>query len=430
MSCVARHLRIGGAIPLGCAVAALWVSPANADADLKLFTPANFELSGDVRLVAVDGEKSWVNGGFGKLRSGSHGDGDFLVQPQLGNASLVWKPQFTWSLGAVVVGSLQGGQRTQAGLSQAYLTYRPMRSSDVAFSARAGLMWPPVSLEHEGADWHVRDSITPSAINSWIGEEVRPLAAEATLATTVGDHKLRATAALIAANDTAGTLLTFRGWALHDRTTLAFNRQPLPPNEDFAGIQAPYTHPLLDIRRGFARRIGYYAKLAWQPPVPFRLELFRYDNRAYPEDVTDVGPEWGWRTRFNHLGLVADLGSGTELKAQAIDGTTHMGFPMPERRWVDERFRAAYAMLDHNVGKLTFAVRGDVFGTRNRGSIWTDEYDEHGWSAMVSARRDWSHVTGLVELLHVWSKTPAREYAGDEERQPQTQLQAEVRMHW
>jgi hypothetical protein len=39
-------------------------------------------------------------------------------------------------------------------------------------------------------------------------------------------------------------------------------------------------------------------------------------------------------------------------------------------------------------------------------------------------------VTGLVELLHVWSKTPAREYAGDEERQPQTQLQAEVRMHW
>ena len=42
-----------------------------AFAQLKLDT---FEISGDLRLVAVDGEKSWVDGGFGKLRSGSDGD--------------------------------------------------------------------------------------------------------------------------------------------------------------------------------------------------------------------------------------------------------------------------------------------------------------------------------------------------------------------
>src|SRR5437764_9306379 len=142
MCCVARRLRIGGAIPLGCALAALWAAPASAAA--HLFSPDAFESTGDFRLVAVDGEKSWVNGGFGKLRSGS--DGDLRIQPQLGNVSLVWKPQFTWSFGAVVVGSLEGGQRTEAGLSQAYLTFRPMRSSKVAFSARAGLMWPPISL--------------------------------------------------------------------------------------------------------------------------------------------------------------------------------------------------------------------------------------------------------------------------------------------
>src|SRR6185312_3228678 len=114
-------------------------------------------------------------------------DGDLRVEPELGNVSLVWKPQFTWSLGATIVGSVQGGERTDAGLSQAYLTYRPMRSSTVAFSARAGLMWVPVSLEHEGADWHVKNSITPSAINSWIGEEVRPVAAEGTISTSLGE---------------------------------------------------------------------------------------------------------------------------------------------------------------------------------------------------------------------------------------------------
>ena len=125
MGCVARRLHKRGAIPLGCAFAALWAGPASAETDLRLFTRDAFELSGDVRLVAVDGEKGWVNGGFGKLRSGSNGD--LRVRPQLGNISLVWKPQLSWSLGAIVVGSQHGGQRTEAGHSQAYQTFNPMR---------------------------------------------------------------------------------------------------------------------------------------------------------------------------------------------------------------------------------------------------------------------------------------------------------------
>ena len=107
MGSFARRLRKYGAIPLGCALTALCAARASAQSELKLFTPGSFEVIGDVRLVAVDGEKSWVAGGFGKLRSGS--EGDLRAEPQLGNASLVWKPQFTWSLGATIVGSVQGG---------------------------------------------------------------------------------------------------------------------------------------------------------------------------------------------------------------------------------------------------------------------------------------------------------------------------------
>jgi hypothetical protein len=430
MGCVARCLRKNGAIPLGCALVALWATPACADPDLKLFTRDNFELSGDVRLVAVDGEESWVDGAFGKLRSGS--DGDLLVRPELGNAALVWKPQFTWSLGAIVVGSLQGGDRTEAGLSQAYLTFRPMRGDKLAFSARVGLMWPLVSLEHEGADWHVKDSITPSAINSWIGEEVRPVAAEATLAASLGEHKLRATAALMAANDTSGTLLTFRGWALHDRTTLAFRPQPLPPlEEDIADYEAQFTHPLLDVHGGFAHRPGYYAKLSWQPPIPVLFELFRYDNRANPEDM-NANLEWGWRTQFDNLGAVAQLGPGTELKLQAMDGRTRMGFieEGETRPWVDNHFRSIFAMVVHQFGSVGVAARAEAFDTRNRGSDVDDEYDDKGWSAMIAAKREWAHFTGLVELLHVSSKREDREEVGLSPRQRQTQVQAEVRMHW
>lgn len=428
MACAARRLRIGDALPFGCALAALWGAPANAS-DLRLITADTLEVTGDMRLIAVDEEKSWVDGGFGKLRSGS--DGGWKIQPQLGNANLIWQPQFTWSLSATIVGSVQGGQRTQAGLSQAFLSFRPMRSAGgAAFAARAGLIWPPVSLEHEGADWHVADSITPSAINSWIGEEVRPAAAEGSVSASPARHKLRATVALIAANDTAGTLLTFRGWALHDRTTLAFNRQPLPPlDADIAAYQAPFTHPLIDLHHGFAHRPGYYAKIAWQPPVPVRIELFRYDNRADPEDVND-DLEWGWWTRFNNLGLVADLGGGAEIKAQALQGTTRMGFPEDGRRWIENRFRSAFLLFTRPIGTFGLSARVDAFDTRNRGSEVGDEYDDNGWSTMIAGKRDWRHFTGLVELLHVSSRREDREEARLSPRQRQTQLQAEVRMHW
>ena len=317
------------------------------------------------------------------------------------------------------------------GLSQAYLNFRPLRSDKLALSARAGLMWPLVSLEHEGADWHVRDSITPSAINSWIGEEVRPVALEGTLAASFGDHKLRATAAVMAANDTSGTLLTFRGWALHDRTTLAFRRQPLPPlDPEVAEYQPPFTHPLLDIADGFAHRPGYYAKLAWQLPVPVRIELFRYDNRANPESV-NADLEWGWRTQFDNIGVVANVGSGTEIKAQAMQGRTRMGFVEEDgKRWVHNRFRSAFVLLAHPFGPFRIAARADVFDTRNRGSDVDSEYDDKGWSAMLAGKREWGRFTGLIELLRVSSRREDRDHLELRPRQRQTQLQAEVRMHW
>jgi hypothetical protein len=302
-----------------------------------------------------------------------------------------------------------------------------MRSSSLAFSARAGLMWPSVSLEHEGADWHVKDSITPSAINSWIGEEVRPVAAEASISATAGDHKLRATAALMAANDTSGTLLTFRGWALHDRTTLAFHRQPLPPLDEPVAFTRRHT----PIRCSTSAPVSQaaYAKLSWQPPVPIpdRAISLRqsHQSRGRRREL-----EWGWRTAFNHIGLAGDLGGGAEFKAQALQGRTRMGYREPTERWINNRFRSAFVLLTRPFGSIQVTARTDAFDTQNRGSDVGDEYDDSGWSAMIAAKRDWTHFTGLVELLHVSSKREDREEAGLEPRQRQTQLQAEVRMHW
>ena len=237
MACAVRRLRIGSALPLGCALAALCPAPAAAS-NLRLFTPDTLEVSGDVRLVAVNGEKS-----------GSTADSASSARAATAISGPVRSSAMRTSSGSRNSPGRFGHDRRlgpgrradaggpQPGLSQ--LQADAQRQRQVAFSARAGLMWPPVSLEHEGADWHVADSITPSAINSWIGEEVRPVPSKHDRREPRRD-KLRATAAVIAANDTAGTLLTFRGWALHDRTTLAFNRWPLPPlGDEFTGCRRP-----------------------------------------------------------------------------------------------------------------------------------------------------------------------------------------------
>ena len=411
------------------ALSALLAASPCAASDLDLFSADTLSLTGDVRLSATSGEKSWVDGGFGKLATSGRG-GDFRVSPQLGSINLVWQPRFTWSLSATVVGSLQGGDRTEAGLEQAFVSFKPMRGERLRVSARAGLMWPSISLEHEGPDWHVRDTITPSAINSWIGEEVRPLAAEVTASTTAGEHQFSATAGIFAANDTAGALLTFRGWALHDRTTLAFHRQPLPPlPEAIEYLQPRFTHPLLDVGPGFAHRPGYYAKLVWRPPVPVRIELFRYDNRADPEAV-NADMEWGWHTQFNHLGAVAQLGAGTELKFQALTGRTRMGVTEDNGIWIDNRFRAAFALVSHGFTDGGIAARIDAFDSHQHGSLVDAESNETGWAATLAGHRDFGPVTAFLELLHVSSKRELRADAGLDPRQHQTRLQAELRARW
>ena len=246
-----------------------------------------------------------------------------------------------------------------------------------------------------------------------------------------GEHQLSATAGIFAANDTAATLLTFRGWALHDRTTLAFRRQPLPPlPEPIEYDQPRFTHPLLDVEPGFAHRPGYYAKLAWQPPVPVRIELFRYDNRADPEAVNE-DMEWGWRTQFNHLGIVADLGGGNRPQVSGsyrthADGLSSRTDGDLDRQSLPRGFRAGQPRLHQRRRCCPHrCVR-----QRQHGSLVAAESNETGWAATLAGHRDFGPVTAFVELLHVSSKRDFREEVGLAPRQRQTTLQAQLRAHW
>lgn len=430
-------MKIGNAqrlIKLAAAMTALAAThPAHAAAGLDLIGPDTFVIAGDMRLTVVNGEQSWIDGGFGKLRFGGSDAGktsNERVRPALGSADLVWQPKFGWALSATIVGSVQQRNRLEAGLSEAYLSFKPLSDGRIKFRGRAGLMWPPVSLEHSGPEWAVRDTITPSAINSWIGEEVKFVGAEATVSTEIGGSIMSASAAIIDANDTAGALLAFRGWALHDVKTLAWRKHPLPVlSSGIEDDQPRFTHPIKEIDGGFLNRPGWYVHAAWQWRAPIRIEASHYDNGSNP-DAVDAFMEWGWRTQFDNVGLTATVAPATELRVQALRGRTKMGFIEGQRRLVEMRFRSAFALITQRFGEAaSISARAEVFDTRNRGSEVTSDDNEHGWAATLAGKHSLGRdVTALIELLHVESWRPARERAGLSPRQNQTQLQLSLRL--
>jgi len=401
-------------------------SPARAELS-DLFGPKAVAVTGDLRIVAADGEKSWTDAGFGKARFGGGDDLDWRLRPVATEAELIWQPRFSWTLSGTVVVAAQHEQQHPVDLIEAFISFKPLPDGGTHISGRAGLMWPQVSLEHEGANWQVADMITPSAINSWIGEEVKVVGVEATVAQDIGAAQLSGTLGVFGFNDTAGALLAFRGWAMHDLKATAFGKQQLSAldEEMWEYDQAPKTKPLIEIDD----RPGFYGRLALRMAAPVTLSVNYYQNRGVPEAVTHA-LQWGWNTRFWNFGARIDIDEDTKILAQALTGTTEMGFENDEGvYWVETRFRSAYARLSHRLGAVTLSGRADRFGTRERGTWMQPGDSENGWAATFDA--DWKlskHVNLLGEVLHIDSDRGTRVRTGVDPHQSQTVVQFAIRL--
>ena len=379
----------------------------------------------DARLVAADGERSFVDGGFGKTRFSGGSNGDLRARALPMEADLIWQPRFTNSLSATVSGAWQRDQENGFDLLESFVTFNPSSSGNLRFSAKAGLYWPEISLEHAtGGAWSTVYTLTPSAINSWVGEEVKVVGTEATASLSLGEHQVSATAGLFGFDDTSGTLLSFRGWALHDEKATAFGHIPLPPRNQFlTGAQQGITRSLFEIDN----RVGYYLRLEWRPPTPFTVNVFYYDNRGDPE-VFSPTKQWGWRTRFLNAGLTAEVGPHTRVLIQGMTGATEMGFKTGGEFWVHTLFQSAYILVTHQIDKVALTGRVEAFGTHEKGSQMSPRNSENGWALTGDVR--WTinnNLTGFAEVLHVRSDRGIRTTIGLPATEHQTVLQLGLR---
>jgi hypothetical protein len=384
-------------------------APSGADTNgMDLFSKNTLSLMLDVRLAVANGGTSFVNGGFGKTRFQGNGSGGYAATVAPMEADIVWMPRFSSSLSANISAAWQRDHTDSLDLMEAFVNYLPPSTGPVRFSGRAGFMWPEISLEHAtGGAWSVVNTITPSAINSWVGEEVKVIGAEATVRTSLGEHDFGLTGGVFGWNDTSGTLLSYRGWALQDIKATAFGSFRLPPFNNFiALVQQNKTDNTVEIDR----RPGFYARLDWRPPQPFGVALFYYDNEGDPEAET-ADEQWGWRTRFWNLGVNATVAPGTKILAQGMTGSTIMGFPMgpSNQPWVHTDFSSAYVLAVHDFGKFALTGRVESFETREHGSEMSPLNSEDGWALTAAVRVPIdNHFTLFAEALNVESNRGTR----------------------
>ena len=417
---------VWGAVVL--TMACLFGSTTAAQASAQLFSPENYNAWVDVRLVSVDGEPSWLKADFGKLRYGKGDSGVHVAQ-----AAVAWKPRLADTVTAYVLVQDVPGVDHELGVEEAYLKWKPVPKSNTRFAVRLGQFFPPVSMEHDGTGWTPLRTLTPSAINSWIGEEVLVQGLEANVQRNFGDHLVGLTVGGFRKDDTAGTILAWRGWALHDISSSESTTLPLPSGDEqgwyqiFGDYQAPATRPVDEVDG----RLGYYARLDWRPPAPMAFNLEYYDNQGNPTAVRNA--QWGWGTRFWNLGYQAQLNPKTELMAQYMRGHTRMGWNLGDGAWaIDADFESAYVLVSHKFDNgMRLTGRVETFAVKDNSMRAVDDNSDRGSSATVAWIKPVNaHLDLTVEALTVKSNHPARETHMEDPRQTQTLVQVALKLHF
>ncbi len=161
----------------------------------------------DLRYVLAADEISWTQGDLGKTR---YGGGDDTVH--FATAALTARWQATPALLFAADVHYQAQSHSTVSLTEAFARYRPVSTDAWRWSFKICEFFPPNSLENDGVGWTSLWTLTPSAINTWVGVELRTLGGEVRVVLRGDADTLEAALALFGANDpTAKSLLHAAG---------------------------------------------------------------------------------------------------------------------------------------------------------------------------------------------------------------------------
>jgi hypothetical protein len=406
---------LSGALAAALLVAPLVATPVAAD---------DFYAVIDLRAVASDGERSFLNGGLGELRYDDQHEG-----LRLGSVSLGYHHDFFeivhFTADAVAYGD---HDRSPLDLTEFYAEVRPYPWDSWRSRLKLGVFYAPISLENRLPGWRSAYSLSPSAINSWIGEELRTIGAEYDL-DWLGrqrghDWELGLTAAGYSWNDYSGELISTSGWSITDRQTTLFGRIGEPGVGPVPGLR--------EFHRDADQRLGYYAGGSAKYLDALELRVLHYDNRANPNTFSYGLNDFAWRTKFDSAGLRWTPDGDWTVIAQWLGGTTvegDSGFNTAQLTdYYAYEFHAAFMLVSWQRGPDRLSARYDIFEmhqtqsddlfNNDRGHAWTLAYERE-------LNKSWSLV---LEALQIDSSLAARVQIGEPVAAVERELQLAVRL--
>lgn len=361
---------------LATLLVALAVAPAaSAQSTFNVFG----YLSG--RTSYVRSIPSWTQGDYGKLDLGAHASNERAWRgTAVAQLGADWNPTSWLTAHGQVLARTEpsgtGGKRF--GLVEAYA-----EAHGDKWRLRAGQFFLGTSRENTDPLWTSPYTITWSALNTWIGQEVRPVGVDAQFSPS---FYITAGATAFRDNDTMGTLTSARGWTLGNRLTVYDESLPVPP------VQQTSTKPFTGDLDG---KWGHSERVRFSLPERAMIQVTHLDNRA---ELVNRRGQVPWLTRFDHVG--AQIGTTTPwtVAAEWLRGDTTVGFPGGT---FTMDFDTVYLLGSWKSGNNRYSARVERFNTRSAKAATPDFVRERGRAWTVAWFRGNDHARLGIEYVNV-----------------------------
>jgi hypothetical protein len=343
-----------------------------------------------VGALQAGGPPSWIEGGFGRLGAGG-GEYTGRAVAQIGGD---WSPTSWLTAHAQVLGRTES---KHAGVVEAYVELH-----NDHWRLRGGQFFLPTSRENTEPLWTSRYAQTFSALNSWIGEEFRPVGVDLQWSP---NFYASAGATAFRNNDTMGALLAWRGWSVGNHLTVYDEVLPLPPLESLRTRFTEQRDGTVPFERDLDGRTGYSLRGRIQMPERAMLQIAHVDNNG---DRRLYRGEYAWQTRFNILSAEAGSSTPFTVLAEYAWGRTGMG-EGPVR--VDADFDVGYLLASYARGANRWSFRFDRFTTTDRDRsplVETNTEQGRAW-AIVWLRNLGPHLRLSGEFVQIAGERIAAE---------------------
>lgn len=305
----------------------------------------------------------WLDGGTGVLRENE----GLNIGLDFATVELHADINVEWSITSVLQSNLDGNEHF--GATEFHLNYRPIptkgRLKGIRNQLRIGYFYPEFSLENTDIGWTSPYTFNFSAINSWVAEEVRPLGIEWTISRpgrqVRSPHSYEFVAAAYQQNDGVASLLSWRGWAIHNRQSVIGEKVDFANYFQFMPVEHP-NPTYVDINKETDGRVGFYLGAHYQYLKRTDFRVYLYDNLANPFGL-EPDMQYSWRTKFASLSVLHKLNRDSRVLFQYMNGSTEMGDNLGG---VHNDFQAWYLLYNKKLGQHRFTARYDAFDVNDK----------------------------------------------------------------